>query len=218
MAEIEAVLAALPDMKDVAVMLREDSPGNQRLADYFTSRTGDSSNIQQVRQSLLSQLPEYMVPTVLIQVSEMPLSAHGKIDLKALPSPKVDHVASPNGLKPSGTIPTLIAKVWCEALGCSQVSLTDNFFDIGGNSLLILQVFKQLESILPPHFLVVDLFKYPTIEALAEFISRESVTDTLGQGKVNERAAKQKAAILNKATRQKAGLAKTRLNKSIATN
>jgi glutamate-1-semialdehyde aminotransferase/3-oxoacyl-(acyl-carrier-protein) synthase/acyl-CoA synthetase (AMP-forming)/AMP-acid ligase II/acyl carrier protein len=218
LAEIEAVLAALPDMKDVAVMLREDSPGNQRLAAYFTSRTGDSSNIQQVRQSLLSQLPEYMVPTVLIQVSEMPLSAHGKIDLKALPSPKVDHVASPNGLKPSGTIPTLIAKVWCEALGCSQVSLTDNFFDIGGNSLLILQVFKQLESILPPHFLVVDLFKYPTIEALAEFISRESVTDTLGQGKVNERAAKQKAAILNKATRQKAGLAKTRLNKSIATN
>jgi hypothetical protein len=108
-----------------------------------------------------------------------------------------------------------ITKVWCEVLGCSQVNPTDNFFDLGGNSLLILQTFKKLGSILPADCQVIDLFKYPTIQALADFASKESASDTLMSEQITDRIAKQKMATLKKADRRKASLSKTPSNKPV---
>ena len=108
-----------------------------------------------------------------------------------------------------------IAKIWCEVLGCSQVNPTDNFFDLGGNSLLILQAFKKLDSILPTDCQVIDLFKYPTIKTLAEFIGKDPTSENLVSEQMTDRIAKQKMATLKKAGSRKVSLGKKPANKPV---
>ena len=214
--EIEVALAQVVGVKEAAVMLREDRPGVIRLVAYFSCNRGESLTAQQLRDALKTQLPEYMVPTAFVQVTEMPLSSHGKVDVKALPAPGIEKMDATTSQTPQGELEGAIAKVWCEVLGCTQVSPTDNFFDLGGNSLLILQAFKKLESVLPADCQVIDLFKYPTIQALAEFISQDSTTDSLMSEQITDRIAKQKMATLKKADRRKASLSKKPSNKPVS--
>jgi len=213
--EIEASFSQIPNVKEVAVMIREDRPGSLKLAGYFTTQDQKPIPSEELRMTLKDQLPEYMIPTVLIHMLEMPLSSHGKIDFSALPAPSTSTSENVSTFAPTGKIQEEIAGAWKEALGCGQINQMDNFFDIGGNSLLILQVFKKLEGILPPDCQVIDLFKYPTIQSLANFISNQSDNEKVEVDKVLTRAAKQRAAILEKANRQKANLSKNRHNKSI---
>ncbi len=213
--EIEASFSQIPNVKEVAVMIREDRSGSLKLAGYFTTQDHKPIAPEELRMTLKDQLPEYMVPTVLMHMLEMPLSSHGKIDFSALPAPSKSTSENASAFAPTGKIQEEIASAWMEALGCGQINQTDNFFDIGGNSLLILQVFKKLEGILPSDCQVIDLFKYPTIQSLANFISNQSGNETVQADKVLSRAAKQRAATLDKANRQKANLNKNRHNKSI---
>lgn len=213
--EIEASFSKIPNVKEVCVLIREDKPGSPKLVGYFTTNDQKPISPEKLRAALKDQLPEYMVPTVLMHLLEMPLSSHGKIDSKALPVPGTSAVETTHVIVPTGKIQEEIASAWREALGCANISQTDNFFDIGGNSLLILQVFKKLESILPSDCQVIDLFKYPTIQSLAQFISNQSNNTNVESDKVLSRAAKQKAATIEKANRQKANLNKNRQNKSI---
>ena len=212
--EIEAALSQVSGVKEVAVMLREDRPGIVRLVAYFNCHRGENLTSQQLRDALKVQLPEYMIPTAFVLVAEMPLSSHGKVDLKALPPPSGEHSEAQEALAPLGELQQTIAKVWCEVLGCAQVNPTDNFFDLGGNSLLILQAFKKLEAILPAECQVIDLFKYPTINSLAEFVTSDTSSDQVVADKITDRIAKQKLATSKKADRRKASLGKTSSNKT----
>lgn len=214
--EIEVALAQVAGVKEAAVMLREDRPGVIRLVAYFSCNRNESLTAQQLRDALKTQLPEYMVPTAFVQVTEMPLSSHGKVDVKALPAPSIEKIDATTSQTPQSDLEGAIAKVWCEVLGCTQVNPTDNFFDLGGNSLLILQAFKKLESLLPADCQVIDLFKYPTIQALVEFISQDSTTDALMSEQITDRIAKQKMATLKKADRRKASLSKKPSNKPVS--
>jgi len=212
--EIEAALSNIPNIKEVAVMLREDNPGNVKLVAYFVPNNTEDINVSELRLVMKDMLPEYMIPSTFIQMVKMPLSSHGKIDLNSLPAPLTKIKANKNSLTPKNETEAFIAEVWRESLGSSSIELTDNFFDIGGNSLLILQVFKKLERILPKNCQVIDLFQYPTIQSLAAYVSNEPQDSALEAKKVMNRAAKQKEATLNKANRQKANLSNARLNKS----
>jgi len=213
--EIEVALAQVAGVKEAAVMLREDRPGVIRLVAYYSCQRGENLKAQQLRDALKVQLPEYMVPTAFVPVSEMPLSSHGKVDVKALPAPGHEQPDTATNQTPQGELEIAIAKVWCEVLGCAHVNPTDNFFDLGGNSLLILQAFKKLEALLPADCQVIDLFKYPTIHALAEFASKDSASATLVSEQITDRIAKQKMATLKKADRRKASLSKTPSNKPV---
>jgi acyl carrier protein len=156
-----------------------------------------------------------MIPSAFVQLDEMPLSSHGKIDFTSLPAPAIpSHLISTNS-SPSSKTEELIIQAWCEVLGCETIQKTDNFFDIGGNSLLILQVFKKIEGILPKNCQVIDLFKYPTIETLVTYVADEVQDKNVGAEKIIERAAKQKLATLNKANRKKVGSNKARLNQPL---
>jgi acyl carrier protein len=156
-----------------------------------------------------------MIPSAFVQLYEMPLSSHGKIDFNSLPAPATSsHLISANS-SPSSKTEELISQAWCEVLGCETIQKTDNFFDIGGNSLLILQVFKKIERILPKNCQVIDLFKYPTIETLVTYVADEVQDKNVGAEKIIERAAKQKLATLNKANRKKVGSNKARLNQPL---
>jgi hypothetical protein len=185
-----------------------------KLVAYFVPNNAEDIKVSDLRLVMKDLLPEYMIPSTFIQMDKMPLSSHGKIDLNLLPAPLTKIKANKNSLTPKNETEEFIAEIWRESLGCSSIELTDNFFDIGGNSLLILQVFKKLERILPKNCQVIDLFQYPTIQSLAAFVSNEPQDSALGAQKVMNRAAKQKEATLNKANRQKANLSKARLNKS----
>jgi hypothetical protein len=213
--EIEVALAQVEGVKEVAVMLREDRPGVVRLVAYYSCHRDNSLTSQQLREALKDQLPEYMVPTAFVSVTEMPLSTHGKVDVSALPPPGGEAVEAHDNVAPSGDLQITIAKVWCEVLGCSQVNPTDNFFDLGGNSLLILQAFKKLDSILPADCQVIDLFKYPTIKTLAEFIGKDPTSENLVSEQMTDRIAKQKMATLKKAGSRKESLGKKPSNKPV---
>jgi acyl-coenzyme A synthetase/AMP-(fatty) acid ligase len=144
--EIEAALANIPNIKEVAVMLREDNPGNVKLVAYFVPNNAEDIKVSDLRLVMKDLLPEYMIPSTFIQMVKMPLSSHGKIDLNSLPAPLTKIKANKNSLTPKNETEEFIAEVWRESLGCSSIELTDNFFDIGGNSLLILQVFKKQKN------------------------------------------------------------------------
>ena len=213
--EIEVALAQVAGVKEAAVMLREDRPGVIRLVAYFSCHRGASLTAQQLREALKIQLPEYMVPTAFVLVTEMPLSSHGKVDLKALPPPGNEQIDTEDSHAPQSELQVTITKVWCEVLGCSQVNPTDNFFDLGGNSLLILQTFKKLGSILPADCQVIDLFKYPTIKTLVEFASKDPANESAISEQITDRVAKQKLATLKNADRRKASLGKKPSNKTV---
>jgi len=214
--EIEVALAQVAGVKEVAVMLREDRPGVIRLVAYYSCHRDDSLTAQQLRDALKDQLPEYMVPTAFVSITEMPLSTHGKVDVSALPPPPSgEPIEAHDNVAPSGDLQITIAKVWCEVLGCSQVNPTDNFFDLGGNSLLILQAFKKLDSILPTDCQVIDLFKYPTIKTLAEFITKDPTSENLVSEQMTDRIAKQKMATLKTAGSRKVSLSKKPSNKPV---
>ena len=213
--EIEVALSQIAGVKEAAVMLREDRPGVIRLVAYYSCQRSDSLTPQHLRDALKDQLPEYMVPTAFVQVTEMPLSTHGKVDVSALPPPSGEAVEAQDSAAPSGDLQITLAKVWCEVLGCSHVNPTDNFFDIGGNSLLILQAFKKLESVLPADCQVIDLFKYPTIKTLAEFIAKDSSGENIMSEQITDRIAKQKMAALKKAGNRKVSLGKKPSNKPV---
>lgn len=213
--EIEVALTQVAGVKEAAVMLREDRPGVVRLVAYYSCQRNDHLTSQQLRDALKDQLPEYMVPTAFVPVTEMPLSTHGKVDISALPPPSGEPIEAQDSVVPSGDMQIAIAKVWCEVLGCSQVNPTDNFFDLGGNSLLILQAFKKLDSILPTDCQVIDLFKYPTIKTLADFIAKDSPIENMMSEQLTDRIAKQKMATLKKANNRKVSLGNKPSNKPV---
>jgi hypothetical protein len=196
-------------------MLREDRPGVIRLVAYYSCHREGSLTPQQLRDTLKDQLPEYMVPTAFVPVTEMPLSPHGKVDARALPPPSSEAVEAHDDVAPSGDLQVTIAKVWCEVLGCPHVNPNDNFFDLGGNSLLILQAFKKLGPILPAECQVIDLFKYPTIKTLAEFIAKDPTSENTMSDQMTDRIAKQKMATLKKAGSRRASAGKNPSNKPV---
>jgi acyl carrier protein len=150
----------------------------------------------ELKSMLQLHLPDFMVPSVFQQLSEMPLTPNGKIDRKALPLPQRVNTdtASAEYLAPSSDMEAIVAEVWQRALNIPRVGTRENFFDIGGHSLLIIQVLKDLGAKVSKPFKMTDLFKYTTVESLAAFLSTETAeAQATSQGQ--SRAAARKARM-----------------------
>jgi acyl carrier protein len=129
--------------------------------------------VKELRTALKKKLPEYMVPAIIVQLEQLPVSANGKVDRKALPKPDENRSATNTYFVPPETEAELkIAAIWREILTLSAVGKTDNFFDLGGNSLLLAQVNLRLRESFDRKISLIEMFKYPTIGSLAEHISR----------------------------------------------
>lgn len=168
--EIESALNQHDDVRVAAVVVREPQPGDQRLVAFLVANAGEVDS-GTLKDHLRRTLPSYMVPSRYVTLREMPLTPNGKIDRKALPSvddtsdaPAVEHVAPSNALEHS------IAECWRATLDLEQVGTRDNFFDIGGHSLLVVQLHRALTSELDQAVSLVDLYRFPTISALAEHL------------------------------------------------
>lgn len=169
--EVEVALEKHPAIEQAVASVREDRPGVKRLVGYFTARQDVSTN--DLRKHLASLLPDYMVPAAFVHVKELPRTPSGKIDRKALPVPEVKRPDLDVAYAaPTTDVQRKLATVWADLLGIDRVGVDDNFFDLGGNSLLSIQCIAQLEK----HELelpIVKLYQHPTIRACAAFLDDE---------------------------------------------
>lgn len=160
--EIEAVLAEHPGVGAAAGAIRGDGP-TARLLVWVTGTAEETA----LRSHLAARLPEYMVPARVIAVECLPLTPNGKVDRAALPEPDTAHRTAPVFAPPDSALERTIAEVWRDVLKVDRVGIDDNFFDLGGNSLLVLGVRSRLLDRVPGRLSLVDMFRYPTVGSLA---------------------------------------------------
>jgi natural product biosynthesis luciferase-like monooxygenase protein len=196
--EIEALLREQDDIAEAAVVLRELAPGDQRLIAYVRTQTGRDADPDSLRAALAAQLPDFMIPPAVVSLKALPLTPNGKIDRKALPLPRRNETTPEAGTAAGGSGPTsdaegLVMDIWQRALGLNQIGLRDNFFDIGGHSLLVIQVLKELRDKIAKPIQMTDLFRHTTIESLARFIGGDAGAESAAL-RGRSRAAARRAA------------------------
>jgi acyl carrier protein len=163
--EIEAALGQHPAVQQAVVVAREDRPGDKRLVAYILPHRGLACMPGDLRSFLQKTVPKYMVPSAFVLLDTLPLTPNGKIDRRALPAPDRARPALEGALvAPRTPLECLIAEIWRDLLGVDRVSVHDNFFDLGGHSLLSMQLIASLEKKLG-----------------LQIHSRELVFQTLGQ-------------------------------------
>jgi amino acid adenylation domain-containing protein len=176
--EIEEVLASHPNILNVAVTARADADGNKNLAAYVVVRQKPAPTVAELREFLLQKLPDYMVPAVFITLLFLPLTPNGKIDRNALPAPDGNRLDQGVPFAAPKTPTELaLARIWCKLLGVDQIGIHENFFAIGGHSLLAVRMVNEIKRQLAPDMPVRILFQHSTIHDLARVLSAQKFTD-----------------------------------------
>jgi amino acid adenylation domain-containing protein/FkbM family methyltransferase len=185
--EIEAVLRGMAGVKNAAVVMREEAEGDQRLVAYMVmeegedieERGGKGGRVRRGREQELewrgyvaAKLPEYMVPSHFVVLEELPLTANGKLDRKALPTPMVD-VAGTGEERELAPVEQIVAAMYEEVLGVKKVGAEGDFFDLGGHSLLATQVISRVRKVFEVEMGLRVLFEEPTVAGLARRIEEE---------------------------------------------
>jgi pristinamycin I synthase-3/4 len=170
--DVAGALAALPGIRHAVAMVRADASGGGRLVGYVSAMDGAEPQPEALRDALKDRLAEAMVPDVVVVLPEMPLTAGGRVDLRALPAPDLARAAAEPAVAPRGEMERVVAAVWQEVLGGPAVGVHDNFFEVGGHSLLLARLQERLEERLARPVRMVDLFRYPTVAAFAAFLGQ----------------------------------------------
>jgi acyl carrier protein len=168
--EVEAALVAHPGVRQVAVQGRNDT-GEMRLVAYLVLR-GTPLSSGELRAFLAPRLPDELIPSAFVVMSELPLTPDGKVNLKALPAPQAAPAREPepdeaSRIENMDALERLIADVWQEVLEIKRVAADDNFFELGGQSMLAFRVITRLNELLSLRLPVMDVFRFPTVSALA---------------------------------------------------
>ena len=171
--EIESRLQEYAGVDLCIVIVREDTPGEKRLAGYVVPKPGVSINPEEVKEHLREKLPEYMVPVAIVTLDRFPLTPNGKVDRKALPAParstaEVNFTAAVS----RDSLDLQLIKLWEKVLNVRPVGLRDNFFDLGGNSLVAVRLFSEMRKLFDRSFPLSVLFQAPTVEKLADIIRK----------------------------------------------
>ena len=175
--EVETALKAHPAVRDCVVTAWDDGTGERRLVAYVVaSEDGveEPAPVSELRRWVAHRLPDHMVPSIVVALDALPLTPNGKVDRRALPDPsphrpalEVEYAPPRNDLEGS------ISEVWREVLGVERVGIRDNFFELGGTSVRLATMHRMLVERLEREVTVVDLFRYPTVAGLAEFLAGE---------------------------------------------
>jgi acyl carrier protein len=201
--EIEAALRGQRQVRECVVVLKQFGPDDKRLVAYLVTEGGVKLKPIELRKALKDKLPEYMVPGAFVFLPQLPLTPNGKIDRKALPDPEGIRAANETPFAPAETsVEKTIAQIWQEVLRLQQVGLNDNFFDLGGNSLLAVQAHARICETLKLDFPVIKLFQNSTVAALAKFLGEER-TDKPAFTSVQERARRQRQTFTAGSTNTK---------------
>lgn len=191
--EIEAALIQHEAVRECLVIVQGDPGGEQRLVAYLTSSAEPCPPASEFRRFLQERLPAYMLPAVFVPLKTFPLNLNGKVDHSVLPDPTAGQLAFTRTYTgPQQEQERIIAEVWQKVLGLERVDIHDSFFDLGGHSLLMAQLQERLQAALKRDVMLLDLFKYPTVNSFARFLderemqpfsSRDERTEQLRAGK-----------------------------------
>ena len=175
LAEIEALLDGHPAVGKSVVLAREDTPGDQRLVAYVTPKGSSPVPVDALRDDLRAKLPEFMVPSHFVEMRELPLTPNLKINRKALRPPGATPVpvvvpASPAPSEPLDGLERQLISIWQEVLGVQRIGVHDDFFDLGGHSLLVIQLHRRVRPLVARPVAIADLFRYSTVHKLTAFL------------------------------------------------
>jgi aspartate racemase len=172
--EIEAALHRIAGVDRAAVLLREDKPGDKRLVAYVVCEPHSDCRAENLRINLRQTLPHYMVPSTIVLLEAFPLTASGKIDRRALPRPEVDRSQSEDSFMACRTATEWqLAQIWEEILSVKPIGTSDNFFDLGGNSLLGVRLMLQVEKTFGKSLPLGVLYEAPTVGLMSKRITEE---------------------------------------------
>ena len=166
--EVEAVLGRHESVAAAVVLAREDDGGGQRLVAYLVPR-GEGPSAAELRGHLRQKLPEYMVPSAFVTLGELPLTANGKIDRRALAASELP-AAGDGAVAPRTDTEREMAEIWAQLLRAQGFGVRDNFFDLGGHSLLATQLLTRIRDAFAVELKLQDVFSSPTVEELAELV------------------------------------------------
>lgn len=185
--EIEAVIAEVEAVRQVAVTAVEFGANDLRLVAYVTARASSLGD-RDVLAHLADKLPEFMRPSQVVILERMPMTPNGKIDRKALPAPTV---VSERGemVAAAGELEAAVAAIWRDALGLEEISVTENFFDLGAHSLLAVQVQRRMKAQFARDIAITDIFRFPTVRAIAAHLSSEAAPANAAADRGAARAA-----------------------------
>ncbi|PYK92214.1 MAG: hypothetical protein DME40_05215 [Verrucomicrobia bacterium] len=171
--EIEAVLARHPAIRQSVVVARDETPGDKRLVAYLIAETGRAPTVNELRDHLLRELPDFMVPAAFVTLDAFPLTPNNKVDRKRLPAPGSSRPALRREFVPPRTPnEAILAGFFQEVLGFEEVGIFDNFIELGGDSLSAVEVFVKIEETFRVPFPLSLFFKVPTIAGLAKELER----------------------------------------------
>ena len=161
--EVQAALGDLDGVEQAVVIAREDHPGDKRLVGYVTG----TADLAEVRATLAERLPAYMVPAAVVAIDALPLTVNGKLDARALPAPEYQHVESYRA--PADAVEEILAGIFAQVLGLEQVGVDESFFELGGDSILSMQVVARARAagvVCRPR----DVFVEQTVARLARVV------------------------------------------------
>jgi amino acid adenylation domain-containing protein len=173
--EVEKVLREQAGVREAAVVAQTLPSGDKRIAAYVVFREAQPPGaVNELRNFLKERLPPYMLPAALCGLDALPLTPNGKLDVQALPSAdELLHHADSTYVEPRTAAERSIASIWQKVLSVEKVGLYDNFFDLGGHSLYMVQVHSNLLETFERNVPILDLFKYPTVSSLARFMTEQ---------------------------------------------
>lgn len=175
--EIESVILRHPGITQCAVLCREDRPNDQRLVAYIVAKPQLANWLADLKTHMGQLLPDYMMPQHFIQLPALPLTSSGKVDRKALPAPELPTAENSDYVAPQTRLETSLSELWAGILGVHAVSVTANFFDLGGHSLLGTQMLAQVKSLHGISLGLGKLFEAPTVRALTRLIEQAQSSD-----------------------------------------
>ncbi len=174
LSEIETRLNQYPALKTSVVVAQEwGAPGEKRLVAYLVPAGATVPESDELRSFLKQKLPDYMLPSTYVSLDALPLTPNGKVNRKALPVPKAESAQTAEFNAPRSELEKTIAQIWKDVLQLQKVSTRDNFFDLGGHSLLMARVHRRLREALGREISMVELFQYPSIDSLVKYLSGE---------------------------------------------
>lgn len=192
--EIEAILRQHPQVQEAAIAARQDAFGNMRLVGYVVPKPEQKPAVESLRRYVGEKLPDYMVPAVFVILKALPLTHNEKIDRRALPEPgRIRPEMEQVYVSPSTPLERSLSEIWCQVLGLDRVGIYDNFFDLGGSSILAVRVIALVQQSFGVELPIVKLFQYPNINLLAKHLSQNQ-SDQPNYEEVQQRAQRRRAA------------------------
>ncbi|MEU5695258.1 non-ribosomal peptide synthetase [Actinosynnema sp. NPDC020468] len=179
-AEVEAAIRTHPAVSTAVVVVRDDAHAGRRLAAYYVVAGADGPTAAELRRHAEAALPAYMVPGAFTRIDGLPLTPNGKLDVEALPAPHDQGADDDTGRPPAGPFEELIAGVWSEVLGRDRVGADDDFFALGGHSLIALRVVARLKKHLGLAMSTKEVYRHPRLSDLARHVESLQSAATSG--------------------------------------